>query len=62
VRVPAAAVTALYNLDMTEPAERTPGPDDTAAFQRFYAEDRGNDGAERGLIYRLFVGWWRDRT
>ena len=47
---------------MTQPAERTPGPDDTAAFQRFYFDGRGNDGADRGLIYRLFVGWWRDRT
>lgn len=51
-----------YNLDMTEPEERIPGPDDTAAFQRFYGAGQGDDARERGILYRLFVGWWRDRT
>jgi hypothetical protein len=46
---------------MTEPDERTPGPDDTAAFQRFYGGGDPAAGRERGLLYRLFVGWWRDR-
>ncbi len=47
----------------TEPDDRIPGTDDTAAFQRFYG---GGEAAEevgrRGLLYRLLVGWWRDRT
>ena len=47
---------------MTAPDERTPGPDDTAAFQRFYGGDQADRGRDRGLFYRLFVGWWRDRT
>jgi hypothetical protein len=44
---------------MTEPQERTPGPDDTAAFQRFYID--GPSAERRGLLYRLLIGWWRDR-
>ncbi|HWE54227.1 MAG TPA: hypothetical protein VG435_01870 [Acidimicrobiales bacterium] len=47
---------------MSEPQERTPGPDDTAAFQRFYGADGSGDQERRGLLYRLFVGWWRDRS
>jgi hypothetical protein len=39
---------------------RTPSADDTAAFQRFYGSP-DSDGGSRGLLYRLFVGWWRDR-
>jgi hypothetical protein len=35
----------------TEPA------DDTAAFQRFYREDESAPG--HGVLYRLFIGWWR---
>ena len=46
---------------MTEPEERTPGPDDTAAFQRFYGGGPAETRRERGLLYRLFVSWWRDR-
>lgn len=47
----------------TEPEERTPGPDDTAAFQRFYASGPAEQkGGERNLLYRVFVGWWRDRS
>ncbi|HET9076486.1 MAG TPA: hypothetical protein VFN68_06110 [Acidimicrobiales bacterium] len=45
---------------MTDPQDRTPGPDDTAAFQRFYSEERAEQPG-RGLLYRVFVGWWRDR-
>jgi hypothetical protein len=47
---------------MTEPEEHTPGPDDTAAFQRFYTDGRAEEAADKGLLYRLFVGWWRDRS
>lgn len=46
---------------MTEPDERLPGPDDTAAFQRFYASGHADEETERGMLYRLLVGWWRDR-
>ncbi|MDA8047418.1 MAG: hypothetical protein M0Z30_19650 [Actinomycetota bacterium] len=46
----------------TEPEDVTPGPDDTAAFQRFYGSGVADDGSNRGLLYRLFVGWWRDRS
>jgi hypothetical protein len=47
---------------MTEPQERTSGPDDTAAFQRFYASGQPDALQQKGLVYRLLVGWWRDRT
>lgn len=47
---------------MAEPQERTPGPDDTAAFQRFYGAGRAEDEGHRGIFYRLLIGWWRDRT
>ena len=43
------------------PSERTdkaPAPDDTAAFQRFY---RAPVEPAHGVLYRLFIGWWRDR-
>jgi hypothetical protein len=46
---------------MTEPDERTPGPDDTAAFQRFYTSGT-EQPAPKGLLYRLLVGWWRDKA
>jgi hypothetical protein len=46
----------------TEPAERTPGPDDTAAFQRFYVSEPAEQSGQRNLLYRVFVGWWRDRS
>ena len=37
-----------------------PAPDDTGAFQRFYQGSRaGAPGSERGVLYRLLVGWWR---
>jgi hypothetical protein len=44
-----------------EPQERGTSSDDTAAFQRFYAEGPAPDQPERGVLYRVFVGWWRDR-
>ncbi len=48
---------------MTDPEERIPGPDDTAAFQRFYGGGGSPDPSpDRGLLYRLLVGWWRDRS
>jgi hypothetical protein len=46
---------------MDEPRARTPGPDDTAAFQRFYAGDQDPASGSHGMLYRIFVGWWRDR-
>ena len=33
---------------------------DTGAFQRFYAQ--GRTDSRRGLLYRVFVGWWRRRA
>lgn len=50
-----------YNRGMTEPQERNTGPDDTAAFQRFYGSGPDSPAERRGLLYRLLVGWWRDR-
>jgi hypothetical protein len=47
---------------MVEPQERTPGPDDTAAFQRFYGAGHSDDNQSRGVLYRFLVGWWRDRS
>jgi hypothetical protein len=46
---------------MDEPKGGSASPDDTAAFQRFYA---GPPEAkpQHGLIYRVFIGWWRDRS
>lgn len=46
---------------MTEPEELTPGADDTAAFQAFYRSDHPDDVPTRGWLYRVLVGWWRDR-
>jgi hypothetical protein len=44
----------------SEPAEQGASSfDDTAAFKRFYNEETGEP---RSLIYRIFVGWWRDRS
>ena len=40
---------------MTDPDEVG---DETRAFQAFYREP---PPARRGLLYRLFVGWWRSR-
>ena len=37
-----------------------PSPDDTAAFQRFYLAPQ-QAKPKRGPLYRLFVGWWRDK-
>jgi hypothetical protein len=45
---------------MDEPEARAPAPDDTAAFQRFY-DARRDRSSDHGLLYRIFVGWWRDR-
>lgn len=36
-------------------------PDDTAAFQRFYAGSPASQSQSRGLLYRVLIGWWRDR-
>jgi hypothetical protein len=45
---------------MDEAKAGSPGSDDTAAFQRFYAG--APDGkSQRGLLYRVLIGWWRDR-
>jgi hypothetical protein len=42
---------------------RSPAPDDTAAFQRFYAGDASAPATRsRRVLYRLLIGWWRDRA
>lgn len=47
---------------MTEPEETTtPGTDDTAAFQAFYRDSEPEEEPSHGVLYRVFVGWWRDR-
>ena len=45
---------------MEQAQGRAPRPDDTAAFQRFYAERPGEEAGSRGILYRLLIGWWRD--
>jgi len=40
----------------------SPASDDTAAFQRFYAQEPVEQQPARGILYRVFVGWWRDRS
>jgi hypothetical protein len=35
-------------------------PDDTAAFQRFYSGST-DQAQSRSLLYRILIGWWRDR-
>ena len=39
-----------------------PAPDDTAAFQRFYAQEPEEKQQPRSVLYRVFVGWWRNRS
>jgi hypothetical protein len=39
----------------------TPRPDDTAAFQRFYTGGSTDQSESRGFLYRILIGWWRDR-
>lgn len=46
---------------MEEPQETTTSSDDTAAFQRFYAEGPAVERSQRGVFYRMLIGWWRDR-
>jgi hypothetical protein len=46
---------------MDEAQSATPNPDDTAAFQRYYAEAPGGPAPQRGMLYRVLIGWWRDR-
>jgi hypothetical protein len=37
--------------------------DDTAAFQRFYAQEpMVYHEPSRSFLYRVLVGWWRDRS
>jgi hypothetical protein len=36
-------------------------PDDTAAFQRFYTQAPTDQTPSRGVLYRVLIGWWRDR-
>jgi hypothetical protein len=44
-----------------------PRTDDTAAFSRFYLgqpdprEQEKEKEPDKGLLYRIFLGWWRDR-
>lgn len=41
-----------------------PPGDETRAFQAFYGSRDDDDVVEepRGLFYRVFVAWWRDRV
>jgi hypothetical protein len=45
---------------MDEAQGATPSRDDTAAFQRFYAGGSGGQ-PPRSFLYRILIGWWRDR-
>jgi hypothetical protein len=36
--------------------------DDTAAFRAFYLAEPTPDDEPRGPFYRLFIGWWLDRS
>jgi hypothetical protein len=44
-----------------EAQDRIPGPDDTAAFQAYYRAPDIYRRPKPTRLYRLFVGWWRDR-
>jgi len=46
---------------MDEAQGGTPSPDDTAAFQRFYAAAPPSQPRPRSRLYRVLIGWWRDR-
>jgi hypothetical protein len=46
---------------MNQPQDRAPGHDDTAAFKAFYGEGRPEEAGPRSALYRLLIGWWRDR-
>jgi hypothetical protein len=46
---------------MDEAQGAATGPDDTAAFQRFYTGGSTDQPQSRGLLYRILIGWWRDR-
>jgi hypothetical protein len=45
------------------PDDDAPPGDETRAFQRFYLAGSTDSPppAAHGLLYRLLVGWWRDR-
>jgi hypothetical protein len=44
--------------DQAEDEAAQPMGEDTAAFRRFYL---GVQSESPSLLYRLFVGWWRDK-
>jgi hypothetical protein len=46
---------------MDEQQGRAQSPDDTAAFQRFYGDGPAEEAGKRGALYRILIGWWRDR-
>jgi hypothetical protein len=46
---------------MDEAQSGAPSPDDTAAFQRFYAQAPAGQSHPHGVLYRMLIGWWRDR-
>lgn len=46
---------------MEEQHEISTTGDDTAAFQRFYADKPAAERSQRGVLYRMLIGWWRDR-
>jgi hypothetical protein len=46
---------------MDEAQGASSSPDDTAAFQRFYTGAPTGNPQSRSLLYRVLIGWWRDR-
>jgi hypothetical protein len=46
---------------MEEAQSGAPSPDDTAAFQRFYSQAPSSQAQPRHVLYRMLIGWWRDR-
>lgn len=43
-------------------APREQSADDTAAFKAYYSAEPDAGEEPHGLLYRLLVGWWRDRA
>lgn len=42
------------------PSDSPSDAGNTAEFRAYYQE--GPAEGDHGLLYRLFVGWWRDKT
>ncbi len=61
---PRGYAEAVSSVPPDPSADPAPAPDDTAAFSRFYLGDpdgQRDDAPSHGPLYRLFVGWWRNR-